>query len=99
MINKLLIGIIKLIVSLVSIILTPIDNLIQSALPELSSAFTAIGNFLNIISSGIGWAISLTGLSSSAIGLIVAYYVFTLTAPMLFYMIKLALSWYNRLKP
>lgn len=99
MINKILLGIIKLIVSLVSVILTPFDNLIQSALPELSSAFTAIGNFLNLIASGIGWAISLTGLSSSAISLLVAYYVFTLTAPMLFYMIKLALSWYNRLKP
>lgn len=99
MINKILTGIIKLIVSLVTLILSPIDNLIESALPQLSSAFTAIGNFLNLISSGIGWAISLTGLSSNAIGLIVAYYAFTLTAPMLFYMIKLALSWYNRLKP
>lgn len=99
MINKILMGIIKLIVSLVSIILTPIDNLIQSALPQLSNAFTAIGNFLNIISSSIGWCISLTGLSSETISLIVAYFTFTLTAPMLFYMIKLALSWYNRLKP
>lgn len=99
MINKLLMGVIKLIVSLVSVILTPFDNLIQSALPELSSALTAVGNFLNLISSGIGWVISLTGLSSEAISLIVAYFVFSLTAPMLFYMIKLALSWYNRLKP
>ena len=99
MIKALLKGIIKLIIGLVTLILAPIDNLIESALPQLSSGFTAIGNFLNIISSGIGWGISLTGLSSSAISLLVAYYVFTLTAPMLFYMIKLALSWYNRLKP
>lgn len=99
MINKLLMGIIKLIVGLVSLILTPIDNLIQSVLPQLSSAFTAIGNFLNIIASSIGWCISLTGLSSQAISLIVAYFTFTLTAPLMFYMIKLALSWYNRLKP
>ena len=99
MIQFLLKGIISLIVSLVTLILTPIDNLIQSALPQLSSALTAVGNFLNVISSGIGWAISLTGLSSSAITLIVAYFVFKLSAPMLFYMIKLALSWYNRLKP
>ena len=99
MINKILLGIVKLIVSLVSIILSPIDNLIQSALPQLSNALTAVGNFLNIISSSIGWAISLTGLSSDTISLIVAYFTFTLTAPMLFYMIKLALSWYNRLKP
>lgn len=99
MINKLLMGIIKLIVGLVSLILTPIDNLIQSVLPQLSNAFTAIGNFLNIISSSIGWCVSLTGLSSEAISLIVAYFTFTLTAPLMFYMIKLALSWYNRLKP
>lgn len=99
MIKALLKGIIKLIIGLVTLILSPIDNLIQSALPQLSDAFTAIGNFLNLISSGIGWAISLTGLSSSAISLIIAYYTFTLTAPMLFYMIKLALAWYNRLKP
>ena len=89
MIKAILKGIMKLIIGLVSLILAPIDLLIQSALPQLSSAFTAIGNFLNLISSGIGWAISL----------LVAYYVFTLTAPMLFYMIKLALAWYNRLKP
>ena len=99
MIKALLKGIIKLIIGLVTLILAPIDNLIQSALPQLSSALTAVGNFLNLISNGIGWAISLTGLSSNAISLIVAYYAFTLTTPMLFYMIKLALSWYNRLKP
>ena len=90
MINKILLGIIKLIVSLVSVILTPFDNLIQSALPQLSNAFTAIGNFLNIISQSLGWCLSLTGLSQNAVSLIVAYWVFTLTAPMLFYMIKLA---------
>ena len=99
MIKKILSGIIKLIINLCTLLLTPIDNLIESALPQLSTAFTAIGNFLNIISNSIGWVISLTGLSSNAISLLVAYYGFTLTAPMLFYMIKLALSWYNRLKP
>lgn len=99
MIRAILSGIIKLIISLVSLLLAPIDLLIQGVLPGLSNAFTAIGNFLNIISSSIGWAVSLSGLSSSAISLIVAYFVFKLTAPMLFYMIKLALSWYNKLKP
>lgn len=99
MINAILTGIINLIISLVSLILSPIDSLILSALPNLSNAFTAIGSFLNIISSGIGWAVSLTGLSSATISLIVSYWTFTLTAPMLFYMIKLALSWYNKLKP
>lgn len=99
MINSLLMGIINLIISLVNLILSPIDNLILTALPDLSNALTSIGNFLNLISNGLGWAISASGLSSETLSLIVIYFTFKLTAPMLFYMIKLALSWYNRLKP
>lgn len=99
MINAILMGIISLIINLVTVILSPIDNLIQTALPDLSNALTAVGNFFNLIGSGIGWVISLTGLSNQTLSLIVIYFTFKLTAPMLFYMIKLALSWYNRLKP
>lgn len=99
MINAILTGIINLIVGLVSLILAPIDNLILSALPDLSNALTAIGNFLNLISTSIGWAVSVTGLSNETLSLIVMYFTFKLTAPMLFYMIKLAISWYNKLKP
>lgn len=99
MINKILMGIIKLIISLVTLILTPIDNLIASFLPDLSNGLTAVGSFLNLISNGLGWVVSSTGLSNESLSLIVAYFSFKLTAPMLFYMIKLALSWYNKLKP
>lgn len=99
MINKLLMGILKLIIGLVSVILSPIDLLITNALPSLDNALTAVGNFFNLISNSIGWGISVLGLSNETLSLIVLYFTFKLTAPMLFYMIKLALSWYNRLKP
>ena len=99
MIGKILSGIISLIISLVNVILTPIDNLITSALPDLSNALSAVGGFINLCTRSIGWVISLSGLSSSCISLIVVYFTFKLTAPLLFYFIKLALSWYNRLKP
>lgn len=99
MINKILMGIIKLITGLVTLTLSPIDNLIQSALPDLSSALTGVGNFLNLISNSIGWGISALGLSNETLSLIVMYFTFKLTAPMMFYMIKLALTWYNKIKP
>lgn len=99
MINSILSGIIKLIVGLVSLILSPIDNIITSTLPNLDSALTGVGNFLNLISNSIGWVISATGLSQETLSLIVLFFTFKLTAPMLFYMIKLAISWYNKLKP
>ena len=99
MINKIIMGILKLIIGLISLILTPIDNLITSALPDLSNALNSIATFLGYCTQSIGWVISLTGLSSSVISLIVMYYGFKLTAPLLFYMIKLALSLYDKLKP
>lgn len=99
MINSLLTGIFKLIIGLVSLILSPIDTLITNALPSLDNALTAVADFFTYIGSSIGWVISLTGLSSETLSLIVLYFTFKLTAPMLFYMIKLALSWYNKLKP
>lgn len=98
MIQDIFLGLVNLIIGFISLLLTPIDNLILSLLPDLSHAFTAIGSYLNIIASSIGWAISLTGLSSSAISLIITYYIFKLTAPISFYLIKLAIAWYNKLK-
>lgn len=99
MINKLLMGIIKLIVNLVTVILSPIDALITSALPDLAKALDAVGQFFNLISNVIGWGVSTLGLSNEALSLIVMYFTFKLTSPLLFYMIKLAISWYNKLKP
>lgn len=91
-------GLISLIINLVGLLLLPIDNLILNVLPDLSNAFTAVGAFFNYIATSIAWCVSLTGLSSQTLSLIVAYYTFKLTAPMFFYVLKLALSWYNKIK-
>lgn len=99
MINALLQGIMNLIMGLVNILLLPIDALIETALPNLSDALNSIGNFFNLISQGLGWAIGITGLSSEALSLIVLFFTFKLTTPILFSTIKLALKWYDKLKP
>ncbi len=99
MINALLKGIFKLIIGLVTLLLKPIDIAIASVLPGLSSAFSGVANYLNIIGSGIGWGISATGLSSSTLSLLVAFFTFKLTLPVSFWLIKLAIKWYDKLKP
>lgn len=99
MINKILTGIMKLIISLVSLLLKPIDLLISSALPNLSSAISAIGSFLDLIKQCLGWAISVTGLSSECLSLIVLFFTFKLTLPLAIYTVKLAIKWYDKLKP
>ena len=98
MINSIIKGIMKLIIGLVSLLLTPIDAGIRAILPDLSSALTAVGSFFNLVGQSIGWGISLLGLSNETISLIVLYFAFKLTAPMAFYLVKLALAWYNKLK-
>lgn len=99
MINALLTGIMSLIIGLVSTLLKPIDLLILQFLPDLSNALTAIGNMLNFVSQYIGFAVSVTGLSNETLSLIVLYYTFKLTVPLLISTVKSAIKWYDKLKP
>lgn len=98
MINAILTGIISLVIGLVNVVLYPIDLAIQTFLPDTSSMLSAVGSLFQVICQSLGWAVSLTGLSFEALSWIIAYFIFKLTAPMIFYMIKLAIAWYNKLK-
>lgn len=99
MINAILKGIFKLVIGLVNILLTPIDAIISAALPGLSTALTGIASFLSLITSSIGWVLSVFGLSSECLSLIVVYFTFKLSVPIVVYSIKLAIRWYDKLKP
>lgn len=99
MINALLIGIINIILFLVNLILVPIDGLISTFLPDLSTALTSVAVMFDYALSYIGFAIDMTGISDFAIALIVAYWTFKLSAPLAVYLIKTALNWYRTLKP
>ena len=54
MINAILKGIFSLVTSLVSVLLSPIDSIISTALPSLQVGINAIGQFLTLITSSIG---------------------------------------------
>lgn len=99
MINALLKGIMSLIMSLVGVLLSPIDLLIEQFLPSLDTAINAIGQLFQLILNSLGFCISLTGLSSETLSLIVLFYTFKLTVPLLISTIKLAIKWYDKLKP
>lgn len=99
MINKILMGIISLIITLVNTLLSPIDSLISSALPGLDDAFTLIGNLLSLLTDTIPWVMSWLGLNQTIRGLVVAYFTFILTIPFVVHTIKLAIRWYDKLKP
>lgn len=99
MINALLKGIMSLIMGLVKVVLSPIDLLIENSLPSLASGISAIGNMLAYASDMLGFVVSLTGLSSATLSLIVTYYTFKLTIPIGVSAVKTCIKWYNALKP
>lgn len=99
MINAILKGIMSMIIGLVSIILAPIDAIITTALPGLDSAFTAIGNMFKLVSNYIGFAVSMTGLSNETLSLIVLFFTFKLTVPLMISSVKSAIKWYDKIKP
>lgn len=98
MINAILTGIFNIIISLVQVLLAPIDILISNYLPDLANALTAVNEFLTLITSSIGWVLSCLGIPGTVISLFILYYTFKLTVPYLVHLIKLALKWYNTLK-
>lgn len=98
MINAIINGIMSLIISLVNIIMLPIDTLISSALPDLSNGINWINTFLNTCLTYIGWCIDFLCIPTDLINLVVLYLTFKLTYPLVVYTIKLAIKWYNALK-
>lgn len=99
MINKFLMGVFKIIISLVSLLLTPIDNLIAQFLPGLDDAFTMIGNLVQQLCNVVPWVMSWMGVSSVVVSLLVSYLTFKMSVPIVVHTIKLALKWYDKLKP
>lgn len=99
MINAILSGIFSLIIGLVNLILVPIDAIIEKALPSVADGLDMVANFFAWVSGLIPWGISWFGFNSIVIGLFVAYMTFELTVPLTVHTIKLAIKWYNQLKP
>lgn len=99
MINALLKGIFTLIIKLVNLLLLPIDSLIDSALPSVSTALGYVSGFFAFLSDFVVWIMSWFHLPVAFISFVVGYYTLKLTVPLLVQTVKLAISWYDKLKP
>lgn len=99
MIKALINGIFKLVISLVSVLLAPIDALIEQFLPNISNALDTVSGFFSFIGDFIPFVISYTGLSPFTLTIIIEIFTFILTVPLMVQTVKLALAWYNKLKP
>lgn len=99
MINAIIKGIFNLVISLVNVLLTPIDLLIENALPAVADGLDMVGNLFSYIANIVPWAISWLGFNSTVITLFVGYMTFKLTVPIAIHTVKLAIKWYDKIKP
>lgn len=99
MIGKILSGIFNLVIGLVSVLLSPIDSIITSSLPSLDSALSSFNSLIDYIITIIGYVVDASGLSDISIALIVGYYTFVIGGTFSVSVVKLALNWYEKLKP
>ena len=99
MIQALLTGIFKLVISLVNLLLAPIDAIIEQFLPSVSDGLSYVSGFFNWVGNLLPWGVSWFGLDSTIIALFVSYMTFELTVPIMVHTVKLAIKWYDKLKP
>lgn len=99
MINSLLKGIFSLIISLVNLLLGPLDALINNALPSVATGLEYVKIFIDFILGFIPWICSWFNFPPQFLSLLIGYYTFKLTVPLAVHTIKLAISWYDKIKP
>lgn len=76
MIGKLILGLLNIISKIVSIILSPIDLLVSSMLPNVSSVLVSITTYLSLPARFMSWIFSLFHVPNIVPTLIIAYWVF-----------------------
>lgn len=99
MINAILKGIFKLVISLVNILLTPIDTLINSVFPGISNVLNTVSDFFGQILGFIPYILSWFHLPDYFITFVIGYWVFKLSVPIVVHTVKLAIKWYDKIKP
>lgn len=99
MINAILTGIINLIMGLVNVLLSPIDAIIKQFMPDFSSFVSTIVGMFDYVNNGLGFTVSMLGLTPTILSAIIGYYTFKLTVPLMISAIKQVIKWYKAMKP
>lgn len=76
MIAKLITALLKLIGKVASLLLLPLDLVVNNLLPDVSHAVYNITQYLNLPAQYMGWIFQLFNVPTLALTLIIAYWVF-----------------------
>lgn len=99
MVTKIIMAFLKIITKIVSIILLPIDLLISNFLPDVNYALNSITQFMNLPADVMGWVFSVLHVPTSALSLLLAYWVYKYAVVGATSGVKKVITLYQRFKP
>lgn len=99
MINKLLKGLFSVVIGLVETILSPIQTLIDNAVPQLDDVFSLFSQFLTFIGNFVFWVLSWFHIPQFLFVAVIGIIVAKITIGKLVHIVKLALAWWRTLMP
>lgn len=99
LINAILNGFLNLVITLVGILLYPIDYAINSTFPSFTEVLTGFGNFLDQILLSIPWILSWFHIPQFLLAFICSYFIGKLTVSLVVHELKIALAWYRKIMP
>lgn len=85
--------------SIVAVVFAPISLLIHNLLPGIEGLFTNISAWLLYATTYVGWVIDAFGIPSIVLSVVASYYVYKVGSSFAVYGLKLAVKWYEALKP
>lgn len=91
--------VLKLVSSLVAILLSPIDSLINTFVPDLSRALNYVHNFFDLLDDFGSFAVSYLGLNANVLSTIIILYGATILIPLGVHVFKLIVKWWHYLVP
>lgn len=88
----------RVLLTLVSLLLLPIDAIINALIPNFTTLTGYIVNFFDLVLTYIGNALSLLGINAIIVSMVVAFWTFKLTAPITVWLLKLIFKWWHAVK-
>lgn len=97
MIRVIIIGVLRLLTLLINVVLYPINLLLTSLVPDVTSAFTKITDFFSTIRSYAVFGLSYTGIEPTFIQIACIEMVAIITIPFAVHGLKLIARWWETL--
>lgn len=99
MINAILKGLFKIITKFISIMLMPINLLIQNMLPGFNDMLTGVSQAFNACTQFFGWVIDACCIESNVVSFLILVLSFRVLFPFAVSAVKLIVKWYRALMP